>query len=115
MKLKILLALFSIILFVGSSMINPSVALNTSWWDSNANNQGSGNVLTNSLNKAQVNVFYKFWVYNDGKHVINNEPALVWIITFYSQVNPLENNGSSTNLNSANITFQHPILLLLCS
>ena len=95
-------------LFVISSSINSAEVMDTTWWDAHANTKGSGDVLTNTLNKAQIQVFYQFWTYTYGKGVVNNEPVLFWIITFYLKIEPLENNGSSTTLSLANITFQQP-------
>ena len=95
-------------LFVISSSIGSTGAMDTTWWDTHANTKGSGDVLTNILNRGQVQMSYKFWTYTYGKNVVNGELVRFWVITFYLKIDPLENNGTSTILSSANITFQQP-------
>ena len=59
MKSKIISTSFLIMLFVISSSINSAGAMDTTWWDAHANTKGSGDVLTNTLNKAQIQVLLK--------------------------------------------------------
>lgn len=107
-KNKIILVVIPIILIVGSLIINPSISIDSNTVSPQLTNRGSGNVLTNSVNKAQAQIHYKYWTYITGKGVVNDQPAFFWYITFYLQINPLDSNGSSTSLNTANITFLHP-------